>query len=164
MGSILFLISIFSAFEIDHNNSYLNSIIQNQESGVEVEFTAVPHLSVGDPVLFKGEQVGSVAKVEIANSESADKKDKQYHLGKSRISIKLNDVRVPVDEHFVALVAKVKMPVEGVRKPAVRSVLELIQLNGTGKKQASQAHSPVLHGFTSFEEFWNSSSKTLPNA
>lgn len=153
MGAILFLISIFSLHDFDIN-SYLSFSSKNKEPGIEVEFTAVPHLSVGDPVLFKGQQVGSVSKVDIPYSQS-----EEYHLVRSKVSIKFQDYSLPPSEQLVALVAKVKMPTPKSKNPAVRSVLELIQLSNDLPRNSSGSAKKMI-GFTSFEEFWHSNSKS----
>ncbi len=156
MGSLLYLISIFSTYNVELNNSYLTAVSETKDVGIEVEFSAIPHLSVGDPVFFKGQLVGSISKVGIPNLNSDDQLDSKP----STVSIKLTDLTVPVSDQLVGLVAKIKVPVVADSKPSLRSALELIQVSSS--PTANHEDKLKLHGFISFEEFWNSSSKVMP--
>ena len=155
MGSLLYLISVFSIFDMTSSAEYSVAASKLQENSVEVEFATAPHLSVGDPVFFKGQLVGSVSKVDLANT-----KDQQ-----SVVNIKVTDESIRINDQLVGLVAKIKVPAGARSKLGVRSALELIQVNANSKTKTVDSHSSLkmkLHGFVSFEEFWNSSSKLLP--
>ena len=155
MVHIFLLVSLFSQLNLPLEAPAKDSqLSENQIAGlnkessfVEVRFTKIPHVTVGDPVLFNGNVVGSISRVEQAESQK----------GVTNVSIRLLQEELPIHESLVALVGSVKMG-SGIHKgkkglTSNRSFLELMSFNsGTNKEM------PYVKGFTSFQEFWASQS------
>jgi hypothetical protein len=155
MNGLLFLVSIFSSFEVG-NDAFISPVSSEVlNPAMVIEFAAAPHLSVGDPVFLKGQPIGSISSIEM-NSEVKE--------NTSIVKVKITDLTVPLSDNFIALVAKIKVKSNNeigkskLDQTAVRSAVELMQIADKRQKPVV-SNQNIVHGFTSFEEFWNSTSR-----
>jgi hypothetical protein len=143
MLHVYLLVSLFSVFSIEPSSFFEI----NHETSVDMTFDSVPEVNVGDPVLYKGLVVGNVTRIKNTSS-SID----NSNSGISLISLRLNPVNVPLSETLVGLVSSIKIPKGKVS--SARSFVDLMHVT----KSHTGTSSEQLRGFSSFEEFWSTSS------
>jgi len=157
MVHIFLLVSLFSPMSVPSDTQSKDTLSPEIQIGglnksntfVEVRFNKTPQVTVGDPVMFNGNVVGSISRVEQAEAAK----------GATNVSIRLLQEGMPMNDSLVALVGSVKMNAgvhshKGKQLNSVsRSFLELMSFNSGGQKEAS-----YVKGFTSFQEFWTSPS------
>ncbi len=129
---------------------------------LEIHFTRLPSLHVGDPVLFKGIQVGAVYRIGHADKDTKPVDNKSETQAKNTtVGIKLSSEEVPLNERLVGLVGSVKLSESkkiNSSKSASQNFLELIKVEGGSHYK----HTNFLPGYNSFQEFWSSKTPVKP--
>lgn len=161
MVHVFLLVSLFSSFDVsglgsqsvtglENDNSLLLSLNEVKDASIEVSFSKNPILNVGDPVLYNGNVVGSISKIEQDGSKE----------GLTNVSLRLEKDEVPVDQSLVALAGSVKVgKVSKGRKRAKqryssRNFVELLSFRSNIASSKNNSGSSVVKGYSSFQEFW----------
>jgi hypothetical protein len=149
------MVSLFSIFSMEPVN--IPSI--GYQFDVEMEFTSVPSVHIGDPVLYKGAVVGNVSRIHSASSEDVSAENAPV-----RVNIRLNSASVPLGQELIGLVSSMKLPsASGASSRSFLDLMHFADINGSEKVNASgEALSrdtlKLLKGFSSFQEFWSTTS------
>lgn len=157
------LVSLFSIFSMDPINIHdVNILNVGHQVDVQMEFASAPQVHIGDPVLYKGAVVGNVSRVQNV-SRSSDTS------AATRINIKLTSASVPLGTaELVGLVSSMKVP--GKSSVSSKSFVDLMYVSDFKKSPVkvsvkshsgsnfSEGRAESLRGFSSFQEFWSTSS------
>ncbi|HMO18870.1 MAG TPA: hypothetical protein PKA63_07985 [Oligoflexia bacterium] len=189
MYHLYLLVSLFSVMSSDIpaliNFNSVNSGQEYSDLGIdgdfkadspslnlELKFSTIPQVNVGDPVLFNGSLVGNVSSINfpvgnvISDESISSESVMNQNAEAPSISIRINTRDLIPDNEFFGLVSSVKISHGEVS--GSRSFVELLKLeakqadsskasfkfNSRDSGTISDTTPDTLRGFSSFEEFW----------
>jgi hypothetical protein len=142
------------------------------EIQLEMDFSSKPNLYLGDPVLYNGKVIGSVTKISSPQIDAdLDTNRLDMKSSSTRVSLRLSSGAIPMEEKLVGLASTTKLSNSTPHSSSglvSKSFIDIVNLSKNSSSTSNLINSlpnnslgnsiVALRGFSSFQEFWSSSS------